>query len=200
MSECGCKTKIHEDHSNPSLEEYKLALKNLSLAIKSAHKTEEGKKLSTEYWTDLVKMLKKAKLGVSMMELGIDDEEEIKISHDATIDKVQPKPEEETEEQPPEQDKKKKAPTTELYDILNHFSILLNEEFEKVESDGVEFSVENNNRGFKISHSDKFYLVSDDYNYELGSCDDLNEVVETLVKLTMNSDQKLKSEYEKLAK
>ena len=35
---------------NPSIDNYKLALKNLGGAIKSAHKTEEGKKLSAEYW------------------------------------------------------------------------------------------------------------------------------------------------------
>ena len=67
-----------EESNDPSIAKYKLALKNLGKAIKSAHKSSEGKKLSSEYWTNILSMLKKAKLGVSMMELGIDDEEEIK--------------------------------------------------------------------------------------------------------------------------
>ena len=97
MSNCSCSQTITED-TNPALDDYKSALTHLGSAIKKAHKTEEGKKLSTEYWTGVVKMLKKAKLGVSMMELGIDDEDEIKNSHDATIDKVKPKPADEKEE------------------------------------------------------------------------------------------------------
>ena len=67
-----------EESNDPSIAKYKLALKNLGKAIKSAHKSSEGKKLSSDYWTNILSMLKKAKLGVSMMELGIDDEDEIK--------------------------------------------------------------------------------------------------------------------------
>ena len=47
-------------------EKYKSALKQLGITIKSAHKTTEGKKLSSEYWVEIIKMLKKAKLGISI--------------------------------------------------------------------------------------------------------------------------------------
>tara|TARA_B100000242_G_scaffold294165_1_gene275209 strand:- start:2702 stop:3514 length:813 start_codon:yes stop_codon:yes gene_type:complete len=269
MSGCSCSSNIVED-TNPAMDDYKSALTHLGNAIKKAHKTEEGKKLSTEYWTDIVKMLKKAKLGVSMMELGIDDEDEIKNSHDATIDKVKPKPADEKEdgeekdsdddaenkqnEQIAEKsvskaqqrlfgmvhaynngdlksgdvdedlmaqikkiskgmtkkDAKKmaktkhddlpeKVPSNELYDVLNHLSILLTEKnFDNVESDGVVFNIENKGRKFTIEFDDKFFMVSEGYNFELGGVNDLNEVVETFYKLTTHTDSKLKTEYESL--
>ena len=103
MGSCKCQTSVsplseapqdfqEKNTDDPTIVAYKDALKQLGVAIKSAHKTEEGKKLSTEYWTDTVKMLKKAKLGLAMMELGIEDEEEIENSHDATVKKVKPTP------------------------------------------------------------------------------------------------------------
>ena len=60
---------------------------------------------------DIVSLLKKAKLGVSMMELGIDDEEEIKNTHDATIKKVKPTPAGEKGEGGPRDDASSEAPT-----------------------------------------------------------------------------------------
>ena len=64
MNNCSCQEhdlNSLEESTDPSIGEYKLALKKLGEAIKSAHKTEEGKKLSGEYWSDIVKLLKKAK-------------------------------------------------------------------------------------------------------------------------------------------
>jgi len=97
MCECGCGTcdttdsEIKES-ADPYIEEYKHLLKKLGQSISSVHKTEEGKKLSGDYWRGVVKLLKKVKLGVAMMELGIDDEDEIHDTHDSEIDKVKPTP------------------------------------------------------------------------------------------------------------
>lgn len=285
---CNCTSGIQEiinedSNSDPNLENYKLALKNLGIAIKSAHKTEEGKKLSAEYWTDIVGLLKKAKLGVSMMELGIDDEDEIQSTHDATVKKIKPTPAGEKgeggprdggAEAPTEEPKKEdsddededdenskplneksssksqqrlfgmvhaynkgdlkksdvnsdlydkvkkiangmtqddaedmaktdhndlpeKVPTDEFYDTMNHLSILLSEQsFDNVESDGSQFNINTDNRKFTIKFDDKFYMVSEKYNFELGTTYDLKEVVDTFVKLSKHSDFVLKRDYE----
>lgn len=285
---CNCTSGIQEiinedSNSDPNLENYKLALKNLGIAIKSAHKTEEGKKLSAEYWTDIVGLLKKAKLGVSMMELGIDDEDEIQSTHDATVKKIKPTPAGEKgeggprdggAEAPTEEPKKEdsddededdenskpvneksssksqqrlfgmvhaynkgdlkksdvnsdlydkvkkiangmtqddaedmaktdhtdlpeKVPTDEFYDTMNHLSILLSEQsFDNVESDGSQFNINTDNRKFTIKFDDKFYMVSEKYNFELGTTYDLKEVVDTFVKLSKHSDFILKRDYE----
>ena len=285
---CNCASGIQEiinedSNSDPNLENYKSALKNLGIAIKSAHKTEEGKKLSAEYWTDIVSLLKKAKLGVSMMELGIDDEAEIQSTHDATVKKIKPTPagekgeggprdgdadtstKEPTKEDSDDEDEDddnlkvvseksssksqqrlfgmvhaynkgdlKKSdvnsnlynkvikiangmthtdaedmaktdhsdlpetvPTDEFYDTMNHLSILLSEQpFDKIESGGSQVSINSDSRKFTIKFDDKFYMVSPDYNFELGTVSDLNEVVEKFVKLTKQSEFLLKTEYE----
>lgn len=268
---CNCTSGIQEtinedSNSDPNLENYKLALKNLGIALKSAHKTEEGKKLSAEYWTDIVSLLKKAKLGVSMMELGIDDEDEIQSTHDATVKKIKPTPagekgeggprdggaEAPTEEPVNEKSSSKsqqrlfgmvhaynkgdlkksdvnsdlydkvkkiangmtqddaedmaktdhsdlpeKVPTDEFYDTMNHLSILLSEQsFDSVESDGSQFNINTDNRKFTIKFDDKFYMVSEKYNFELGTTYDLKEVVDTFVKLSKHSDFVLKRDYE----
>ena len=286
MCECeiGSKNVVEsKTDTDPSIDNYKLALKNLGDAIKSAHKTEEGKKLSAEYWIGIVSLLKKAKLGVSMMELGIDDEEEIKNTHDATVKKVKPTPagekgeggprDGESPEAPTEEPKKEdsdgdeeeekpksvnekstsksqqrlfgmvhaynkgelkksdvdsalydkvkkiatgmtktdaedmaktnhddlpeKVPTDEFYDTMNHLSILLSEQsFDNIESDGSQFNINTDNRKFTIKFDDKFYMVSETYNFELGTKYDLQEVVDTFVKLTKQTELNLKREYE----
>lgn len=271
---CNCTSGIQEtinedSNSDPNLENYKLALKNLGIALKSAHKTEEGKKLSAEYWTDIVSLLKKAKLGVSMMELGIDDEDEIQSTHDATVKKIKPTPAGEKGEGGPRDgetsdsdkstsegiieksasksqqrlfgmvhaynkgdlkksdvnsdlydkvkkiangmtqddaedmaktdhsDLPEKVPTDEFYDTMNHLSILLSEQsFDSVESDGSQFNINTDNRKFTIKFDDKFYMVSEKYNFELGTTYDLKEVVDTFVKLSKHSDFVLKRDYE----
>jgi len=271
---CNCTSGIQEtinedSNSDPNLENYKLALKNLGIALKSAHKTEEGKKLSAEYWTDIVSLLKKAKLGVSMMELGIDDEDEIQSTHDATVKKIKPTPAGEKGEGGPRDgessdsdkstsegiieksasksqqrlfgmvhaynkgdlkksdvdsdlydkvkkiangmtqddaedmaktdhsDLPEKVPTDEFYDTMNHLSILLSEQsFDNVESDGSQFNINTDNRKFTIKFDDKFYMVSEKYNFELGTTYDLKEVVDTFVKLSKHSDFVLKRDYE----
>ena len=214
MGDCGC--GIHEapeegSNSDPSLENYKSALKNLGNAIKSAHKTEEGKKLSAEYWTDIIGLLKKAKLGVSMMELGIDDESEIATTHHSK-ETEQPSGEAggddaEAGGDDDASDKKKKlaavglkkesVESENLCDIMNHLSILLSEHsFDNIESSGSEVSIDTNNRRFTIKFDDKFFMVSENYNFELGTTSDLKEVVDMFVKLNKHSDSTLKKDYE----
>lgn len=270
MCECSCNSQLNEE-TDPALEQYKKVLKDLGDSVKSAHKTTEGKKLSIEYWKDVVKLLKKAKLGISMMELGIDDEEELETNHDATTKKVKPTPDGEKGEGGPrdgsetsgsdsetkknesisekassksqqrlfgmvhalnkgelkksdvsddlyqkikkisdgmtKKDAKKmaktnhddlpeKVPSNEYYDTLNHLSILLSESGCCVEeSDGAEFRINHNNRSHTIKFDDKFYLVSESYNFELGTSNDIQNVVDTFVKLTSNSEDSLQHEY-----
>lgn len=279
MCECSCNSQLNEE-TDPALEQYKKVLKDLGDSVKSAHKTTEGKKLSIEYWKDVVKLLKKAKLGISMMELGIDDEEELETDHDATTKKVKSKsdgeagaeaggeaePEESSSDENEDDDTSKKlsalglkneeaksksqqrlfgmvhalnngelkksdvsddlyqkikkisdgmtkkdakkmaktnhddlpekVPSNEYYDTLNHLSILLSESGCCVkESDGAEFRINHNNRSHTIKFDDKFYLVSESYNFELGTSNDIQNVVDTFVKLTSNSEDSLQHEY-----
>ena len=191
--------------SDPYIEKYKSALKELGVAIKYAHKTKEGKKLSTEYWTDVVKLLKKAKLGVSMMELGIDDEEEIENTLDTTIKKVKPTPDGEKGEGGPRDDTETSGSDLDeqidsltnkkFYDNMNHLGILLSERFDNVSGDGTEFVVDTNDRKFTIKFDDKFFMVSEDYNFELGDDSDIQNVVQTFAKLSSVSDEDLVNEY-----
>ena len=191
--------------SDPYIEKYKSALKELGVAIKYAHKTEEGKKLSTEYWTDIVKLLKKAKLGVSMMELGIDDEEEIENTLDTTIKKVKPTPDGEKGEGGPRDDTETSGSDLDeqsgsltnkkFYDVMNHLSILLSEQFDNVSGDGTEFVVDTNGRKFTIKFDDNFFMVSEDYNFELGDDSDIQNVVQTFAKLSAVSHEDLVNEY-----
>ena len=61
---------------DPALRKLKGAVKDLSSALSAASKSSEGKALPSSYWVGLVKLVKKAKVGVSMIDLGIDDEDE----------------------------------------------------------------------------------------------------------------------------
>ena len=273
-----------EESNDPSIAKYKLALKNLGKAIKSAHKSSEGKKLSSDYWTNILSMLKKAKLGVSMMELGIDDEDEIKDlrktsndnkssgdsdaeqeSGEGDAENTNNSDEESTDNKDGNTSKKlaalglkseasqsksqqrlfgmvhaynkgelnksdvdselfskikkiangmtdkdakkmaktkhddlpEKVPTDEYYDTLNHLSILLAEEnFDKIEGTGTGFIVETNGRTHTIEFDQNFYLKSDLYNFDLGDCYDLKEVVNTFISLSNLTEEKLKKEYQ----
>ena len=215
MCDCGCSISLNEEKTDPSLDDYKSALKHLGTAIKSAHKSTEGKKLSSEYWVDILGLLKKAKLGVSMMELGIDDEEEIKdLRKSNNNNKSAGEEENSTEggkEQPDKdagEDKAKKQAAAglkkensqndsnkDLYDVFNHLSILLTESKINFEFDGANFHIKDSDRSFNIKFDEKFYLISDHYNYELGDTYDLNEVVCTFQKLIKNSEYTLRQEY-----
>jgi hypothetical protein len=98
MGKCGCgkSSVIGEEVDSSEFEEteltgptilnYKKALRNLSSAIKSASKSSDGKKLPEDYWTSVVQLLKKAKLGISMLELGIDDDEPLSVDTKDTKD------------------------------------------------------------------------------------------------------------------
>jgi hypothetical protein len=199
--------------SDPSIKRYKSALTQLGIAVKSAHKTKEGKQMSSDYWVDIIKMLKKAKLGISMMELGIDDESEISTTHDNSKDSNQKsdagasvptdsqnsKPEDDSSSE--DTDSKlaaiglKKESNNKLYDTMNHLGILLSEKFNKVSGDGTEVVVDTNNRKFTIKFDDKFFMVTEDYNFELGDTLDLQLVVNRFLKLSSISHENLVKEY-----
>ena len=85
---CSCQTKpLTEDDSDSSFEEkkltdptilaYKKALKDLTPTIQSAKNSSDGKQLGEEYWTNVSKLIKKAKLGIAMFELGLDGDGDI---------------------------------------------------------------------------------------------------------------------------
>lgn len=287
-------TKTDKD---PSLKKFKASVKNFAAAATEAARTSEGKKLPADYWVSVVKLVKQAKLGISMIDLEIDDlqaakdmaePEELELKKTGPIqkmDKAEPttsdesssgakkspppsakkspppakKPEDSEEEKDEEEkdeveesatsksqqrlfgmvhaynkgeldtsdvdgdllakikkiansmtdkdtekfaktkhdDLPEKAPENEYYDTLNHLSILLSEQnFDNVESDGAEFIIETNDRKFVIQYTDRFYLVSENYNFDLGDDYDLQEVVNTFVKLSRHSDFTLKREYE----
>ena len=81
---CSYKTNnITEDDSSfeekkmtdPSILAYKKALKDLTPIIQTAKNSSDGKQLSDSYWEKVSKLLKKAKLGIAMFELGLDDKD-----------------------------------------------------------------------------------------------------------------------------
>lgn len=196
--------------SDPVLDRYKSALKQLGLCVKTAHKSKEGKQLPAIYWLEIVQMLKKAKLGISMMELGIDDDSDISSTHDRTKDsqsdsnvQTNKSSEENSEETSSEKSTDSKLAaiglkkeSDNLYDILNHLSILLLEKFENVYGDGTEFTVNTDDRKFTIKFDDKFYMVSEEYNFELGDSSDLNQIVEKFYMLTKIPHSNLVEDYE----
>jgi len=200
--------------SDPSIEKYKSALTNLGVAVKSAHKTKEGKQLSSDYWMDVIKMLKKAKLGISMMELGIDDESEISTTHDTSPDSESNADDPNTpSESPPDATdnsdkntdsklaaiglKNESHQNKQFYDTMNHLGILLSEQFGEIKKDGAKYSVDIDSRKFTIKFDDKFFMVTEDYNFELGGTEDIQKVVDTFTKLSLVSHEELVSEYNK---
>lgn len=275
--------------NDPALDDFKHCIKKFAESAKKLSNSSEGKKLSSNKWSEIVNLIKKSKIAVSMIELGIDDEEEFsgnnKDSNDMQNTKGQDgeadaqnnkdsnvsgqnntskelaalglKKEEkqlqstksikekstsksqqrlfgmvhaynngdlkngDVDEDLMKQIKKiskgmskkdakkmaktkhtdlpEKVPTREYYDTLNHFSILLSEQkFDKFNSDGSSFFVENFNRKFTIEFNEKFYLVSENYNFELGDDSDLQQVVNTFKKLIHHSDHVLIREYESM--
>jgi hypothetical protein len=60
--------------TDPTIAAYKDALEKLTGVVKKASQSSDGKELSDDYWKEVSQLLKKAKLGISMKELGIDDE------------------------------------------------------------------------------------------------------------------------------
>lgn len=283
--------KISEQKSDrdPSLLKLKSAIKIFTQAATDASKSTEGKELPATYWIDVLKLVRKAKLGISMIDLGIEDPADFKDlvepdgkdlkktgpitkmddTEPTTSDKSEPpssepkdqktptEPDDENGDEDEDEDEvsevaqsksqqrlfgmvhaynkgelnkgdvdselyakikkiasdmtkkdtkdiaktdhvdlPEKVPTEEYYDILNHMKILLSEQnFDQVESHGSEFSIAINDRKFTIKFDDKFYMVSENYNFALGTTLDLQRVVNTFLKLSNHSESRLTDDY-----
>lgn len=293
--------KISEQKSDrdPSLLNLKSAIKIFAQAATDASKSTEGKELPSMYWVDILKLVRKAKLGISMIDLGIEDPSDFKDlvepdnkdlkktgpitkmddTEPTTSDKSEPSSSEPNDQKPPtksddEKDDEKddeeaeadeeenedevsevaqsksqqrlfgmvhaynkgelnksdvdselyakikkiangmtkkdtkdiaktdhddlpeKVPTDEFYDTMNHLSILLSEQsFDNIESEGSEFLITTNDRKFTIKFDDKFYMVSENYNFDLGTTTDLQRVVNTFLKLSNHSESRLIDDY-----
>ena len=72
---------------------------------------------------------------------------------------------------------------------------MLSEKFDNVSRDGTEFIVNINDRRFTIKFDDKFFMVSEDYNFELGDDSDMQSIVNTFAKLSSLSHENLVQEY-----
>jgi hypothetical protein len=75
--------------SDPSIKRFKRVLSVLTRVAKTASKSTEGKSLPDEYWDDFSTFLKRTKLGISQLELGIDDKKPTEPSDDDKL-KVTP--------------------------------------------------------------------------------------------------------------
>lgn len=275
--------------NDPALDDFKHCIKKFAKSAKNLSNSSEGKKLPSNKWSEILGLIKKSKIAVSMIELGIDDEEEFSGTKNDATDMQNAKSGEENADAQNDKDSnsdgeddtskklaalglkkeekqlqsteyikekstsksqqrlfgmvhaynngdlkngdvdedlmnqikkisksmskkdaKKMAKTKhtdlpekvlsrEYYDTLNHFSILLSEQkFDKFNSDGSRFFVENLGRKFMIEFNEKFYLVSENYNFELGDDYDLQQVVNTFKKLIHHSDHVLIREYESM--
>ena len=71
--------------SDPSIKRFKRVLKVLTSIAKTASRSTEGKSLPDAYWEDFSTFLKRAKLGISQLELGIDDEEPMDSEGDGKL-------------------------------------------------------------------------------------------------------------------
>ena len=66
------------EENDPALDDFKHCIKKFALSAKNVSKSSEGKKLPSEYWSEIISLIKKSKMAVSMIELGIDDLESFK--------------------------------------------------------------------------------------------------------------------------
>ena len=66
------------EENDPALDDFKHCIKKFALSAKNLSKSSEGKKLPSEYWSEIISLIKKSKMAVSMIELGIDDLESFK--------------------------------------------------------------------------------------------------------------------------
>jgi len=62
-----------KEETDPALDDFKVAIKRFAVSAKNLSKSTEGKKLPSEHWSSIVGLIKKSKIAVSMIELGIDD-------------------------------------------------------------------------------------------------------------------------------
>lgn len=61
------------EENDPALNDFKHCIKKFAVAAKNLSKSSEGKKLPADHWSEIVGLIKKSKIAVSMIELGIDD-------------------------------------------------------------------------------------------------------------------------------
>lgn len=128
---CSCKQKSVEegaitelDEDNPVYINFKKNLKNLASSVAEFKKTQDGKTIPEKYWSGIEELLKKSKLGIAMIELGIDldddnvDDSELKITPmgdtrdgDEQFDKKEEEEEKEREEEEKEKAEKEKEET-----------------------------------------------------------------------------------------
>tara|TARA_A100001037_G_scaffold67550_1_gene59996 strand:+ start:35041 stop:35925 length:885 start_codon:yes stop_codon:yes gene_type:complete len=82
MSECSCKIREVDidavnraSSTDTSISDYESALVDLAKKAKKASKSKEGRKLEDDYWKPVFLMIKNAKLGISMAQLGLSPED-----------------------------------------------------------------------------------------------------------------------------
>lgn len=68
----------YKEKNDPALDDFKHCVKKFAMSAKNLSKSSDGKKLPSKYWSDIVGLIKKSKMAVSMIELGIDDLESYK--------------------------------------------------------------------------------------------------------------------------
>lgn len=62
-----------KEEVDPALLDFKHCIKKFAVSAKNLSKSSDGKKLPTEHWEQIVNLIKKSKIAISMIELGIDD-------------------------------------------------------------------------------------------------------------------------------
>jgi len=123
---CSCNSKLYEknlneiDSENPVYISFKRNLKSFSKSVSEFKQTADGKSIPGKYWNDIEDLIKKSKLSIAMIELGIeiedtDDESELKITPmgdtrdgDEQFDKEEEEQEKEKEEKEKEKEEAEK--------------------------------------------------------------------------------------------
>ena len=124
---CSCKGNISKklmneiDDDNPVFVDFKRNLKLFSNSVSKFKQTHDGKSIPNKYWDDIENLLKKSKLSIAMIELGIDHsdtdtESELKLTPmgdtrdgDEQFDKEEEEEEKEQEEKEKEENEKKET-------------------------------------------------------------------------------------------
>ena len=150
---CSCNSKLYEknlyeiDSENPVFLSFKRNLKSFSKSVSEFKQTTDGKSIPGKYWNDVEDLIKKSKLSIAMIELGIeiedtDDESELKITPmgdtrdgDEQFDKEEEEAEKEEEEEKKKRKKQKKKKITPM--ILNQ--VLKNHQIQSRNKDCLEW-------------------------------------------------------------